>query len=400
MGQAALRETQQTCHGAKKANPSPLFKPSLQPTPHCCQHTYLDNQGATLVTFAFCAGMSATARLDVHCNSSKETEPSSSDIAHGTQDDSSDDDRHSPESDDHAEQRVSNTPDTQVIREVNVLRREMVHNFRNLHDGLRDTNKRLDELRDDHGNILRQQKAELRQMKAQYINKGAAYINNPILPVGRDDGMSIPTELSDQYKYVHEFLRLKRRIKWPALAALLRFYGSESWPTWGLLSLSPGYESDVEEQLAVHESLEEAISWAPEIALQDLARYLGVDYDRIIANVEEYERLQQRRADNTKRTVADKPALPKRERSETSEQQGRIPQGHVTQVDTVRKPASIYAPSEELGWDTRATEDRTPESKQPRFRDAQRDARRDRQSTLSQTSVSSSDAQLPKRAKT
>ena len=267
----------------------------------------------------------------------------------------------------------------------------MVHNFRSLHDGLRDTNKRLDELRDDRGNILRQQKAELHQLKAQYINKGATYINNPIQPVGRDDGTLIPTKLSELYKYVHKFLRLKRRIEWPALAALLRFYGSESWPTWGLISLSPGYEGDAEEPLAVHESLEVAISWAPEIALQDLARYLGLDYDRIIANMEEHERLQQRRAEYTKRMVADEPALSKRERPETSEQQGRIPQ-----VDTARKPASIGAPSEEVGWDTRATEDRTPESKRPRFRDA----RRDPQPTRSQTSVATSDAQLPKRTKT
>lgn len=54
---------------------------------------------------------------------------------------------------------------------------------------------------------------------------------------------------------------------------------------------------------------EAAIDWALEIALRELARYVGLDYKEIVSGEEEYETLQQRRAVRNKRTRADETLL-------------------------------------------------------------------------------------------
>ncbi|KAF2478440.1 hypothetical protein BDY17DRAFT_314231 [Neohortaea acidophila] len=151
------------------------------------------------------------------------------------------------------------------------------------------------------------------------------------------------------------------------LAALLRFYASDSWPVWGLVSLSPEDESDVEEPLVVHETLDIATIWAPEIAVQELARYVGLDYDKVMINVKEYEKVQEKRAAYAKRTVADDPIPSKRGRLETVDPQT----ARTKEADTARsKLPSSDVLSGELGWDTRRTEERTPESRRARIRDA------------------------------
>ncbi|EMC97304.1 hypothetical protein BAUCODRAFT_446387 [Baudoinia panamericana UAMH 10762] len=365
--------------------------------------------------------MPTTIRRHAHHDSSESDQSNVRiEIAQGAHGVRSEDDRDSSESDDHGDHTPAIVPN--VLRELSVLQRQMIHNFGGLHGDLRNTNRRLDEQRadtnrrfdeqradtnrrldeqradtnrrfDEHGKILGQLEAQLVHMKAQQINQRATHINNPVQPVGRDDGTPIPTELSQQYNHVHKFLRLKHRDKSQVLAALLRFYGltSTSWSTWGLISMSSWDRSDTEEPLMTHDTLEIAISWAPEIALQELARYLGLDYDKITINVEEYENLQQRRATQNKRAMADELASSKRERLVTPERQG----AHIPQADRMKKPASIRTQSEELGWDARATEDRTPVSQRPRFKDGSRY----RQPSLSPTSVATSDAQLPSRTK-
>ncbi|KAK6430078.1 hypothetical protein LTR95_013771, partial [Oleoguttula sp. CCFEE 5521] len=295
-----------------------------------------------------------------------------------------------------------------VVRQLSVLQRQMEYNFRNLHDGLRNTNIRLDEQRADTNRRFDEQRAETNkrfddtnrrfdeqggqfgQLKAQQINRSATRINNLIQPVGRNDGTPIPTELSRRYKYVHEFLRLKRPENWQVLAELHGFYGSESWSTWGFNPMSSWDESDTEEPLMTHNTLEYAISWAPDDALQELARHLGLDYEKITTNVEEYESLQQRRATQHKRVTAGESTSSKRGKLSIPERQ----EVHTRKKDKVKQPVSTDSLSGVLEWDTRATEKQTPESQRPRVKDAQY-----RQPTLSPTSVATSVDQLPTRTK-
>ncbi|KAK6437698.1 hypothetical protein LTR95_006103 [Oleoguttula sp. CCFEE 5521] len=275
-----------------------------------------------------------------HLNrTSSESDPASTEFALGAPGVRSED-RDSLENDDNGEHIPATLPG--IIRQLMVLQRQMEYNFGDLHNGLRDTNTRLDEgLRDTNIRLdelragfdaqrvdlnelragfdaqrvdFHEQRAQVGQLKAQQINQRATHINNPNQPVGRDDGTLIPTELSRRYKHVHELVRLKRRDNWQVLAELHSFYSSESWSTWGFNPLSSWDESDIAEPLMTHNTLEDAISWAPDDALQDLVRHLGLDYDKIMTNVEEYESLQQRRATQNKRVAAGEMASSKRGR--------------------------------------------------------------------------------------
>ena len=306
------------------------------------------------------------------------------------------DDSESSESDDPGESAPATFE--AILRQLNVQKRATEHHFRVLHDGLRDTNVHREEQRaemrqrfDENDRRFDKMEAQLDQQKAQMRNQRATHVNNAVEAVGLDDGTPISSNLSKQYKHVHEFVRLKRPGKWQVLAELLHFYGSTSWPTWGLLSLSLGDESDEEEPLASHDSLEAAIAWAPEIALQELASYIGLDYNAIVTNVEEYERMQVRRAMPKKRTMAGKRSSPKRERLEAAVAQ----QSHPKRAEGDSKSVSSDPFSSVVGWDTRATEDRTPESQRPRFTDALPR----RQRTASPTSVATSNvwSSLPAR---
>nr|OQO31371.1 hypothetical protein B0A51_03366 [Rachicladosporium sp. CCFEE 5018] len=316
--------------------------------------------------------MPTTTRRHVHRPSS-ESDPSSTEFASGAPSVRSEA-RDSLENDDHDEPIPATLPG--IIRQLMVLQRQMEHNFGDLHNGLRDTNTRLNE-----------QSVQLGQLKAQQINQRATHINNPIQPVGRDDGTPISTELSRRYKHVHDFLRLKRRDNWQVLAELHIFYGSESWSTWGFNPMSSWDESDVEEPLMTHNTLEDAISWAPDDALQDIARHLGLNYEKIMTHVEEYESLQQRRATQNKRVAAGDLASSKRGKLSIPERQ----EAQTSKQEKVKQPASTDSLSGKLEWDTRVTEDRTPESQRPRVKDAP--------PTFSSTSVATSDDQLPARTK-
>lgn len=266
----------------------------------------------------------------------------------------------------------------------------MIHNFGVLHDGLRetderlrDTNERLRDANERFGRRFDDNDKKLGQLKAQMRNQRATHVNNVIEPVGLDDGTPVPFDLSRHYEHVYDFLRLKHRSKWQILAELLRFYGTTSWPTWGLVSLSFGDNSDMDEPLVSHDTLETAIDWAPEIALQELAMLIGLDYKGIMSNLEEYEALQGRRAVRKKRTtVSGVAASGKRTALGAAVAQGLGAQ----RADRDPKPASWKEPSEVLGWDDRATEDRTPESQQLRFTDAPTRGRR----AASPTSVATS----------
>nr|OQO30936.1 hypothetical protein B0A51_04163 [Rachicladosporium sp. CCFEE 5018] len=174
--------------------------------------------------------MPTSTRRHVH-RASSESDPSSTEFASGAPSVRSED-RDSLENYDNDEPIPATLPG--IVRQLMVLQRQMEHNFGDLHNGLRDTNTRLNELRVD----FNEQSVQLGQQKAQQINQRATHINNPIQPVGRDDGTPISTELSRRYKYVHDFLRLKRRDNWQVLAELHIFYGSESWPTWGFNPMS------------------------------------------------------------------------------------------------------------------------------------------------------------------
>lgn len=137
----------------------------------------------------------------------------------------------------------------------------------------------------------------------------------------------------------------------------------------------------------LHNSLEAAISWAPEFALQELARYIGLDYDKIISNVENYETLRSRSLQK-RRALVDQPVPSKRERLKTPEQTARA-------KPSDRAGYQTSEPSEVIGWDTRVTEDRTPDSQRPHVKDVPH-ARRP---TLSPTSVATSGGELPIRGK-
>lgn len=263
----------------------------------------------------------------------------------------------------------------------------MILNFGVLHDGLRDVNHRFDE-NDSRSSQL---KAQLGQLKSRMTNQRATHVNNPIEPVGLDDGTPIPPDLSRQYRHVHDFLRLKHRGKWQVLATLLHFYGASSWPTWGLVSVSFGDQSDTEEPLVSHDTLEAAIDWAPDIALQELARYIGLNYKEVERNVEEYERLRERRAMPKKRTRADKTKSSKRELLRVDMGQ----QPNARQAERDAKSTSSNAFSGVIGWDARATEERTPESQRQRFADAPPY----RQRTASPTSVATSNSQTSQHTK-
>lgn len=287
----------------------------------------------------------------------------------------------SPETDDHGETTTS-IP-AQVLRSVEVQKREMTLNFGVLHDALRDTNERLRDTNERLDKRFDDNDKKLGQLKAQMRNQRATHVNNVIEPVGLDDGTPVPFDLSRHYEHVHDFLRLKHRSKWKILAELLRFYGTTSWPTWGLVSLSFGDNSDMDEPLVTHDTLETAIDWAPEIALQELAMLIGLDYNGIMSNLEEYEALQGRRAVRKKRTtVSGVTASGKRTALGAAVGQSLGAQ----RAERDAKPASWKEPSEVLGWDDRATEDRTPESQRLRFTDAPPRGRR----VASPTSVATS----------
>ena len=275
---------------------------------------------------------------------------------------------------------------------MDVQKREMIHNFRVLHEGLRDTNGRHDAQRAETNRLFRENDKKLGQIKAQMRKQKATHVNNLVEPVGLDDGTPIPLDLSKHYKHVHDFLRLKHRSKWQVLAELLRFYGTTSWPTWGLVSLSIDEDSDVEEPLVSHDTLEAAIDWALEIALRELARCIGLDYQGIVSELEEYEAWQEKRAVQKKRAAAGgTTSAEKRGMHAASVGQN----WDIQRTDRHPKPASWNTPSEVVGWDDRATEERTPESQRRRFTDAPPRGQR----VASPTSVATSGTQLSARMK-
>ncbi|OQN95188.1 hypothetical protein B0A48_18897 [Cryoendolithus antarcticus] len=310
-----------------------------------------------------------------------------------------------------------------ILRELQVLRRARQIDFRSLHGELQEqrtqtnerfdkvlqelqeqrtqTNQRFEQTNERFDKVLQELKeqrtqtkhirSELQSLKedtkAQQANRGATRIHNSIQPVGRYDATKDLISMPDQFPVrVHEFLRLKLRMNWKVLASLLRFYDAKSWFDWGLIS----YDESSEEILAPrHRTLDEAVEFAPGHALQELAIHIGLDYDKIMTNHAEDEKVQQHRATYAKRLLPEGSRPAKREKQTEAAVQERQ---QIARVETPQPKDTSPAPSSErIGWDGRDTEDRTPSSGNFRARDAAGKRR-----TLSPTSVATSpNAQLP-----
>ncbi|KAF2478447.1 hypothetical protein BDY17DRAFT_328512 [Neohortaea acidophila] len=95
-------------------------------------------------------------------------------------------------------------------------------------------------------------------------------------------------------RWVGNFWRLKQPRNWSKLAKLHEFYKTDGWKRWGVRSFEDvnGEDAEDEAQEEVeeedeielapgHTSFAEAIEYAPDIALSELARHLGLNYDEI-----------------------------------------------------------------------------------------------------------------------
>ncbi|KAF2478460.1 hypothetical protein BDY17DRAFT_306278 [Neohortaea acidophila] len=95
-------------------------------------------------------------------------------------------------------------------------------------------------------------------------------------------------------RWVGSFWRLKQPRNWSKLVKLHEFYKTEGWERWGVQSFEDmdGEDAEQDEHQEVeeedkvelvpgHTSLAEAIEYAPDIALSELARHLGLNYDEI-----------------------------------------------------------------------------------------------------------------------
>lgn len=163
------------------------------------------------------------------------------------------------------------------------------------------------------------------------------------------------------------FWQLKSQRNWATLVYLHEFYGTESWLDWSLTSFDVDSDEDEPQPTATHESLQEAVEYAPEIALQELAIHLGLDYDEIEMSIN--DEIQTRpvtavRTDPIKRSAPKAIATnaPKRIRrlevptnpGRSDEQQVRVEAPrlplHVLLGNGTPSPGSSKDPSAQVGW--------------------------------------------------
>lgn len=152
---------------------------------------------------------------------------------------------------------------------------------------------------------------------AKEMNRGATHLYNNIAPVGKlDNASGMFVEPEDFPTRVGAFWRLKKRSGWSDMIRLHRFYQTSTWTEWGLGLLD--YESDEDNTPLepAHKTLEDAIRYAPEIALHQLAQHIGLDYDKIALNAEEDQRKHENRLAQIKRRAAapQSTTIPKRPR--------------------------------------------------------------------------------------
>lgn len=104
----------------------------------------------------------------------------------------------------------------------------------------------------------------------------------------------------------------------PQLVGLVEFYRITGWQTWGA-----GYkindDLDIGEPLQLHFTVHDAVHARPEMALQELASYLGLEYSRIKEIMEIMERKSREQTPVKIRRVAD--AGKEEEKKEKKERQ-------------------------------------------------------------------------------
>jgi len=149
-------------------------------------------------------------------------------------------------------------------------------------------------------------KARMEISDTKQGNRGATRLWSHIRMVARyDDSVGTLVKPEIFPDRVGAFWRLKTRRGWRTLMRLHEFYGTLSWRRWGLEFLDEDSDDEVQELAPAHKCLLDAIEYAPDIALQELAQHLGLDYERLTVNVPEDMESLRNRSTRTKRAVVD-----------------------------------------------------------------------------------------------
>ena len=157
---------------------------------------------------------------------------------------------------------------------------------------------------------------------AKQNNQTAFRLRSKIFSVGHLDASSrmLRRPPSIFPKWVGTFWRLKERRNWYKLIQLHEFYGTEDWEMWGLDSFDSEDEKSVEEIVPGHNTMRDAVEYAPDLALSELARHLGLNHHEISIHVTEdlmLERSRPTTSGHSKRlpeAIGSPPSEPKRSR--------------------------------------------------------------------------------------
>ena len=88
-------------------------------------------------------------------------------------------------------------------------------------------------------------------------------------------------------RWVGTFWRFKEPQNRDKLVRLHEFYQTEDWERWGLDSFKPEDEDTGEQLVPGHKSMTEAVEYASDLALSELAQHLGLNYYEISIHVTE-----------------------------------------------------------------------------------------------------------------
>ena len=155
-------------------------------------------------------------------------------------------------------------------------------------------------------------------------------------------------------KWVGTFWRLKERRNWHNLVRLHEFYGTEDWDMWGLDSFDSEDEESGDEIVPGHRTMRDAVEYAPDLALSELARHLGLNYHEISIHVTEdlmLERSRPTTSGHPKRlagAIGSPSSEPKRSRPLgrrasplCAQPPKRLESGSPTEADTPRSPTDV-----------------------------------------------------------
>ncbi|KYG40553.1 hypothetical protein M433DRAFT_148343 [Acidomyces richmondensis BFW] len=149
-------------------------------------------------------------------------------------------------------------------------------------------------------------KARIEISDTKQGNRGATRLWSHIRMVAKyDDFVGALVKPENFPDRVGAFWRLKTRRGWRSMMRLHEFYGTTSWRRWGLEFLDEDSDDEVQELAPAHKCLLDAIEYAPDIALQELAQHLGLDYERLTVNVPEDMESLRNRSTRAKRAVVD-----------------------------------------------------------------------------------------------